>query len=67
MSNPKGLILDAFLHSDFMMLHCHKMGELTLGAGGCDSIIDMLLLVPSLDFLLETSQEFCGVYELCFL
>jgi len=50
-----------------MMLHRRKTGELTLGAGDSDSIIDLLLLVPSLDFLLETSQEFCEVYELCIL
>lgn len=50
-TNPKDLILDAYLHSYFMMLHYCKMGELTLQAGDSDSIIDLLLLVSSLEFL----------------
>lgn len=47
-----------------MMLSYHKMGELTLGAGDSDSIIDLFPLVPSLDFLLKIPQEFSGFYEL---
>lgn len=38
------------------------MGELTPEAGYFDSVIDLLLLVSSFDFFLETSQEFCGFY-----
>lgn len=48
-TNLEDLILDAYLHSYFMMLHYCKMGELTLQAGDCDPIIDLLLLVSSLN------------------